>query len=81
MRSSVTPQFAKVEGHASLMRDTSSNAIICNDDDEYLAYRRRNDIAKKHSKLVSEQATQIESLKSEVEEIKQMLIQILKGKQ
>lgn len=80
MRSSVIPQFAKVEGHASLTRDTSSHAIICGNDDEYQAYRRRNDIAKNHAKIVLEQKNQIESLKSEVEEIKQMLIQILKGK-
>ncbi len=80
MRSGVIPQFAKVEGHASLMRDTSSHAIICDNDDEYQAYRRRNDIAKNHAKIVLEQKNQIESLKSEVEEIKQMLIQILKGK-
>ena len=62
------------------MRDTSSHAIICDNDDEYQAYRRRNDIAKNHAKIVLEQKNQIESLKSEVEEIKQMLIQILKGK-
>jgi hypothetical protein len=80
MRSGVIPQFAKVEGHASLVRDTSSHAIICDNDDEYQAYRRRNDIAKNHAKIVLEQKNQIESLKSEVEEIKQMLIQILKGK-
>jgi hypothetical protein len=80
MRSNVIPQFAKVEGHVSLTRDMSSNAIICNNDDEYQAYRRRNDIAKAQAKIVLEQTNQIESLKSEVEEIKQMLIQILKGK-
>lgn len=81
MRSCVTQQFAQVEGHRSLVRDLSSNAIICNDDEEYSTHRRRNELAKKHSKTVLEQANQIESLKCEVEEIKQMLVQILKGKQ
>jgi hypothetical protein len=80
MRSSVISQFAKVEGHASLMRDMSSHAIICNNDEEYQAHKRRNDIAKNHAKIVLEQDNQIESLKSEIEEIKQMLAQILKEK-
>jgi hypothetical protein len=80
MRSSIIPAFAKVEGHVSLTRDMSSHAIICNDDEEYEAYKRRNNAAKNHAKILTEQNNQIQHLKSEVEEMKQMLAQILKGK-
>jgi len=80
MRSSIIPEFAKVEGHSSLIRDMSSHAIISNNDDEYLAHKRKNEAAKKNMNIILEQTNQIQSLKSEVEEIKEMLIQILKGK-
>lgn len=80
MRSSLTQQFAKVEGHDSLVRDMTSHAIISTNNDEYESYRRRNETAKKNASIITSQANQIQALKSEVEEIKEMLIQILKGK-
>ena len=77
---SITTQFAKVEGHDSFVRDMSSHAIISTSNDEYHAYKRRSEAAKRNANIILEQTNQIQSLKSEVEEIKEMLIQILKGK-
>lgn len=77
---SVIPQFAKVEGHDSLVRDMSSHAIVSTNDDEFNAYQRRRLADKKHKQIVEQQSQEIASLKSDIEEIKQMLSQVLRGK-
>ena len=66
-------QFAKVEGHESLVRDMSSHAILSTDDAEYEAYKRSRDVVKR-------QAQELKELKSDVAELKQMLGILLKGK-
>lgn len=66
-------QFAKVEGHESLVRDMSSHAILSTDDEAYEAYKRSRDIVKR-------QAQELKELKSDVAEMKQMLSILLKGK-
>lgn len=72
--------IAKVEGHASLVRDMSSNAIISTNEIEYQAYKARRESEKKRQQMIDDQASQIESLKDEMSEIKQMLsILINKG--
>lgn len=67
-------QFAKVEGHESLMRDMSSHAILSTNDDEYQSYKRSRDAAKRQSK-------EIQELKTEMQDIKEMLRALLKGKE
>lgn len=66
-------QFAKVEGHESLVRDMSSHAILSTDDQAYEAYKRNRDTVKR-------QAKELNQLKSDVAEIKEMLSMLLKGK-
>lgn len=77
---SVIPQFAKVQGHDSLVRDMSSHAIVSTDDNAFNAYQRKRLLEKKQKQLVEQQAQEIASLKSDMEEIKQMLSQVLRGK-
>lgn len=67
-------QFAKVEGHESLKRDMSSHAILSTNEDEYQAYRRSRDALKR-------QSLEIKELKSEMQEMKEMLKALLKGKE
>lgn len=74
-------QFLKVEGHNSLVRDVSSNAIISTDDAEYKAFQKKREIEKRNKKAINKQSEDIESLKNEMSEIKGMLIELLKGKQ
>lgn len=70
----------KVEGHGSLVRDMSSNAIISTNEAEYQAYRSRREMEKKRQQTIEEQTKQIEAMKDEMAEIKQMLsILISKG--
>lgn len=72
--------IAKVEGHASLVRDMSSNAIISTNEAEYQAYKSRREMEKKRQQTIEEQTKQIEAMKDEMAEIKQMLsILISKG--
>ena len=72
-------KFLKVEGHNALVRDVSSNAIIATNDNEFKAYQKKREIAKRNKQLIEDQLQQIESLKSDVNEIKNMLSQLLKG--
>lgn len=67
-------KFAKVEGHESLMRDMSSHAILSTNEEEYQAYRRSRDVVKRQSK-------EIEQLRSDMQDIKEMLSALLKGKE
>ena len=72
--------FLKVEGHASLIRDASSNAIISTNDVEYEAYVRRREQEKKRQSLFDQHSKEIESIKQDVVEIKQMLMMLINNK-
>lgn len=62
------------------MRDMSSNAIISTDDAGYNAYRARREAEKRRQTVIDNQIQEIESLKNDMLEIKQMLSQILSAK-
>ena len=72
--------FVKVEGHASLVRDMSSNAIISTDDNEFNAYKKRRDLEKKRIQAQQQQIDDIERLKNDMDQIKSMLSQLLSAK-
>lgn len=72
--------FVKVEGHASLVRDMSSNAIIATDDNEFNAYKKRREAEKKRVQLQEQQINDIEHLKNDMDQIKHMLSQLLNAK-
>ena len=73
-------QFAQVEGHNSLVRDMSSHAIISTDDAGYNAYKSRRELEKKRQATIEKQVQEIECLKNDMLEIKQMLSQLLSAK-
>jgi hypothetical protein len=74
-------KLAKVEGHESLIRDLRSHAIVDTNDDGYEAYRRSRENAKKQSILIKKQKEEIDCLKSDIQEIKQMLNLLVRGKE
>jgi hypothetical protein len=76
----MTTQVAKVKGHESLVRDMSSHAIVNMDDDAYEAYRRGRDNLKRQSEIIRTQAKEINDLKNDMEQIKEMLSTLIKGK-
>lgn len=59
-----------VEGHSYLWRDSETGAIVNGDDSNYQAYIRKRD-AKKSEK------EEIESMKKDIDEIKNMLSKII----
>jgi len=62
-----------VEGHKGLYRDEKSNAIVNCNDYEYQEYLRA-----KNSSL--NEKTEIENLKTELTEIKSLLLKLLENK-
>lgn len=73
-------KFAQVEGHISLVRDMSSNAIISTDDAGYNAYKTRREIEKKRQEHMLKNSNEIEELKNEMLEIKQLLNMLIANK-
>jgi hypothetical protein len=73
-------QFLKVSGHDDLVRDTSSNAIINTNMAEYEQYMVRRKAKLEEKQLITKQAEEINSLKSDISEIKQMLQMLIKDR-
>ena len=74
-------QLLKVEQNTSLVRDVSSNAILNNNTSDYQNYIKNKQIALSKTNEVSRQAEQINNLKQDMAEIKQMLATLTKGKE
>jgi 2-keto-3-deoxy-galactonokinase len=72
--------YAKVKGHSHLVRDLKSQAIINTDSDAYARYMTRK---AKQSKKDDEMRTvvrEVNSLKTEMFEIKKLLMEIKDGR-
>jgi hypothetical protein len=74
-------QLLKVEQNTSLVRDVSSNAILNNNTSDYQNYIKNKQIALSKTNELSRQAEQINNLKQDMAEIKQMLATLIKGKE
>ena len=74
-------QLLKVEQNTSLVRDVSSNAILNNSTSDYQNYIKNKQIALSKTNELSRQAEQINNLKQDMAEIKQMLATLIKGKE
>jgi hypothetical protein len=70
----------KVEGHENLVRDTSSKAIINTNKNAYEVAKRRADEAQRQRDVMRETAREINTLKSEMHEIKHLLQELVKNK-
>ena len=73
-------QFLKVSGHDDLVRDTSSNAIINTNMAEYEQCMARRKAKLEEKELITKQAEEINNLKSDISEIKQMLQLLMKDR-
>ena len=70
----------KVEGHDNLVRDTSSKAIINTNKNAYEVAKRRAEEAQRQRDVMRETAREINTLKSEMHEIKHLLQDLVKNK-
>jgi len=70
-------RFLKVEGYDSLVRDTSSNAIVSSSKTEYQMYMQRCKSREKQGDEIRGAIKEINNLKSEFKEIKNLLTKVL----
>ena len=68
----------KVDGHQSLVRDTSSNAVINSSSSEYTIYMARHRARNKQSDELRTACKEINNLKAELREIKELIKGIVK---
>ena len=67
----------KVEGHTSLFRDTVSNAVINSSTSEYTIYMARHRARNKQSDELITACKEINSLKAELREIKDLIKKVV----
>ncbi len=68
----------KIEGHPDLMRDTSSHAVINNNLDDYQTYMKTYKHRQSEKDRLSSFESDLKSLKTEINEIKNLLINLNK---
>jgi len=71
--------YIKVEGHRTLVRETGSNAIVNTDRNAYTIYMNRVKEARKSNDKLKYAVREINSLKTELKEIKNLLIKVTNG--
>ena len=72
---------AKVEGHANLVRDLKSQAIINTDSDAYARYMARKRKQKVQNDELRNVIRDVNELKIEIRAIKEQLIELSNGRQ
>ena len=72
--------IAKVQGHSHLVRDLKSQAIINTDSDAYARYMARKVKQSKKDDEMRSVVREVNSLKTEMREIKDLLIEIKNGR-
>lgn len=70
-------RYLKVKGHNGMVRDVTSGAILVKSDSEYEANIRARDVVKNRNDQIQHQAEEINNIKNEIGEIKQMLLALL----
>ena len=71
---------AKVQGHTHLVRDLKSQAIINTDSDAYARYMARKVKQSKKDDEMRSVVREVNSLKTEMREIKDLLVEIKNGR-
>lgn len=70
----------QVEGHKDLVRDERSNAIVNTNKSAYLMAKKRAEEAQRQRDEIRETTRELNSLKSEMHEIKNMLLKLVEDK-
>ena len=74
-------QFLKVEGNDSLVRDVSTKAIINTNKSEYENYIRQKQLVGERKAEIERQNKEINSIKSELSEVKSLLMTLIANSQ
>ncbi len=73
----MSTRFLKVEGNEDLVRDTSSNAIINRNKTAYEVAKKRAEETQRQRDEIRTAIREINSLKSDMHEIKTMIVQLV----
>jgi phage terminase large subunit-like protein len=71
-------KYLKVAGHAGLVRDITTGAILNTNKSEYEEYIARQREAEEREAEISQHTEDINNIKNELQDIKSLLLQILK---
>ena len=71
--------YLKVEGQNDLIRDPNTNSIINVNMTEYQQYLTRRTIKNEENQKIDNLETDVNSIKSELDEIKQLLLGLVNG--
>ena len=71
-------KYLKVEGHSNLVRETSSHAIINADNSGYSIYMQRVRAREKQGDQIRNAVKEINTLKTELREIKNLIKELVK---
>ena len=66
-------EFVKVEGHADLVKDTKTHAVINTNRNAYVNYKKRLQEAQRQRDEIRNATREINNIKCEMHEIKDML--------
>jgi hypothetical protein len=72
-------KYLKVSGHENLARDIETNAILNLDIDSYKSYMKLKEIKLREEQRVSNLEYQIDTLRGDLNEIKNLLKEIVNG--
>jgi len=70
--------YIKVEGHTSLVRDIRTNAIVNNNKSDFQLYMKRIKVREKQSDELRGAVKEINNLKKDIREIKELIKEIVK---
>ena len=73
-------EYLKVEGHQHLVRDTKTNAIVNRNKSAYVSYRKTAEAEQRQRDEIRTATREINTLKCEMHEIKDMLKTLLDSK-
>ena len=72
-------EYVKVSGHSDLVRDPETNSIINKNKSEYNEYMMRKNIKSEENQKVQTIEDEVASIKSDVNEIKFLLRELING--
>jgi hypothetical protein len=73
-------KILKVSGHDDLVRDTTSNAIVNTNMSAYNEYVNRRNAVQEEKAIIAQQGAEINNIKSELSDIKQLLKTLLNAR-
>jgi len=72
-------EYVKVSGHSDLVRDPETNSIINKNKSEYNEYMMRKNLKSEENQKVQTIEDEVASIKSDVNEIKSLLRELING--